>query len=81
MNFDFVIIVTLLSVVVTVVYLIHTILEVRKDKNEDKNLASKREEMMSDYDKILRSPYGLENAREKNTGTHFDDETVYLNRA
>lgn len=81
MNFDFVNIVTLFSAVVTVVFLIYTIFEVRKDKNEHKKLVSKREETMSDYDKVLRSTHGLENARERNTGMHFDDETVYLNRA
>lgn len=81
MNFDFVNIVTLFSVVVTVVFLVYTIFEVRKDKNEHKKLVSKREETMSDYDKVLRSTHGLENARERNTGMHFDDETVYLNRA
>lgn len=81
MNFDFVNIVTLFSAVVTVVFLVYTIFEVRKDKNEHKKLVSKREETMSDYDKVLRSTHGLENARERNTGMHFDDETVYLNRA
>lgn len=81
MNFDFVNIVTFLSVVVTALYFIHTVYETRKNENKRKNLKLRREEEMSDYEKILRSTYGLEEAREKNKGMHFDDETVYLNRA
>ena len=81
MNFDFVNIVTILSAVITVLCFIRVVYEVHKEKNEQKSLMSRKEEYMSDYDKILKSTYGLEKAREKNTGKHFDDETVYLNRA
>ena len=81
MNLDIVDTITLASVLVTVAFLVRTIYEARREKNEQKNIILKREEDLSDYDKILRSTYGLENAREKNTGTHFEDETIYLNRA
>ncbi len=81
MNIDFVNYVTIFTVIVTVVFLVRTILEVRKDKKEQENIVSKSENSMSDYEKILRSTHGLENAREKNRGTHFDDETIYINRA
>jgi len=81
MNIDFVNYVTIFTVIITVVFLVRTILEVRKDKKEQENIASKAEDSMSDYDRILQSTHDLENAREKNRGTHFDDETIYINRA
>lgn len=35
----------------------------------------------AEYEGILRATYWLENERQKNQGEHFDDESVYLNRA
>lgn len=80
-NVDFITFVTILSVIITIAFIVTTILEIYKDKKEQKNLIIKRQEMLSDYDKIIHSTYGVENAREKNKGVHFDNESIYLNRA
>lgn len=81
MSTDFINIATIITVVVTVIFLISTIMDARKSKKEQDSMASKAHDNMTDYDKILRSTHWLENAREKNSGTHFEDESIYLNKA
>lgn len=81
MNLDFVNIITALSVVVAIGFLVLTIYETRKERKRTELLSSKIKEEMNDYAKILQATRGIETAREKNKGIHFDDETVYLNRA
>ena len=39
------------------------------------------ENLNSEYQKILDSTYWLEHERQSNQGEHFEDESVYLNRA
>ncbi len=36
---------------------------------------------MTGYKKILAATHWLENERQRNTGEHYEDEVVYLNRA
>ena len=81
MNLDFVNIITALSVVVAIGVVVLTIYETRKERKRTELLSSKIKEEMNDYAKILQATRGIETAREKNKGIHFDDETVYLNRA
>lgn len=81
MNVDFVNIVTIMAVVITAVCLVRTILEVRAEKRESAVMKAKLAKEMTDYEKILRATYGIEKEREKNQGKHFEDESVYLNRA
>lgn len=81
MNIDYVNLITIFSVIITVIFLVRTIWEVRKDKKEQEKRVINIKNSMTDYEKILHSTHGLENAREKNKGTHFDNEEVYLNRA
>lgn len=81
MNIELINFLTILSVIIALIFLVNTILEAHKNKKEQEDLIVKRREMLSDYDKIIHSTYGVENAREKNKGVHFDDEIVYLNRA
>lgn len=81
MNLDFVNIITALSVVVAIGFLVLTIYETRKERKRTELLSSKIKEEMNDYAKILQATHGIETAREKNKGIHFENENVYLNRA
>ncbi len=80
MTFNFINIITVLSIAVTIFYLIITIRGARKEKRTD-TVSTPESLKLSDYDKILKSTHWVENERERNQGEHFDDETVYLNRA
>ena len=82
MNIDIVDIVTIMSVIITMTFLVLTILGAQKEKYKKNNggsVISKKE--LSDYQKILHATYGIEKEREKNNGKDFEDESIYLNRA
>lgn len=80
MNFDIVNIVTVIAVIGTLVFLIQAI---RTTYAQHQKSAAQVEpkETMTDYEKILHATHSIEKAREKNQGNHFEDESVYLNRA
>lgn len=82
MNFDFVDFLAVLSCTISAVFavrMIKDIISVRKQQRIA--LYQQNQEKMSEYKKILIATYWLEHERQKNKGEHFDDETIYLNRA
>lgn len=81
-NIDIINVVTIMSVIITMTFLIHTVLGIYREKRKKKyeeSIMSKKE--LTDYQKILHATYGIEKEREKNNGRHFEDEAIYLNRA
>lgn len=81
MNFDLIDIFSLFATIVTIGLVWNTIRENRRCKKEIESRKNGIEVIMSDYDRILASTRELEFEREKNSGEHFDDENIYLNRA
>lgn len=81
MNIDFVNVITVITALITICILIHTIISAKAEKRELSKSRIICQKEMSDYGKILHSTHWLEKEREKNQGEHFEDETVYLNRA
>ena len=81
MSIEFINIVTVASIIITIWFLATTIIANRKEKRNQTTSMPKSAKSQTDYDKILQSTHWLENEREKNQGEHFDDEKVYLNRA
>lgn len=84
MSFDIVNILALISCVVTIVFAYKIVTEMSAARRQqrikmvdDRQLASEK----SEYKKILEATHWLEHERQRNKGEHFEDETVYLNRA
>lgn len=81
MNFDIVNLLVIVSCLIALVPLYKfgkDIIYFRKQRinNENKKLIDD-----SEYKKILRATYWLENERQRNTGEHFEDESIFINRA
>lgn len=77
-------IINIITAVITLVTLgiaLHTYLNVAKEKKAPRQSTISKENEKEYYDEIVRITRSLEIEREKNTGEHFEDETVYLNRA
>lgn len=74
-------IIATVSIVITVAILLRTIQDVRTAKKDLQMKETQAKADLSAYEQILRATHKLETEREKNQGTHFDDESVYLNRA
>lgn len=81
MKLDYVNIIAVISSLVTLIFLFHTIYESKKIKKYINLKKSKIQDEMIDYDRILNVTRPLECAREKNNGVHFEDESIYLKRA
>lgn len=85
MNFDptyIIDIIAVVSTIITVAILWSTIRDVRNNTKKDLRLKKTQAEIdLSDYDQIIRATHEIETERQRNQGAHFEDETVYLNRA
>lgn len=84
MNFDptyIINIIAVVSTVITVAILWNTIRDVRNTKKDLRLKKTQADTDMSDYEQILRATHEIESEREKNQGTHFENENIYLNRA
>lgn len=82
MSFDFVDFLAVLACTISSVFafkMIKDIISVRKQQRDVQYQQSQEEK--SEYKKILNATYWLEHERQRNQGEHFDDETIYLNRA
>lgn len=79
MTFDFVNIITFVSILLATIALLSTFRQAKREKNSKENESMKVDS--DEYAEILRSTHWLETEREKNSGEHFSDETVYLRRA
>ncbi|MCQ2343577.1 MAG: hypothetical protein MJ002_01485 [Paludibacteraceae bacterium] len=81
MSFDSVNIITFVTLTVSLVYFARTgYLYIRKKKTNE-NLDGNSVCQDDHYKRILDSTHFVETERQMNKGEHFDDETVYLNRA
>ena len=72
---------SIISCIVTALLILRTVHDTRKQKKDIKNTATYMEKEMSDYDRIVMMTHALETERQRNRGVHFEDESVYLNRA
>lgn len=84
MNFDPTYIINIIAVVSTVITVAILWNTIRDERNTKKDLRLKKTQAdtdMSDYEQILRATHEIESEREKNQGTHFENENIYLNRA
>lgn len=84
MNFDLTYIIDIIAIVSSIVsfaILWNTIRDVRNTKKNLRLKKTQTEINLSDYDQILRATHEIETERQRNQGSHFEDETVYLNRA
>ncbi len=81
MNFDIVNILAVISAVASVVIFIKMTRDYVARRTLRTNKKIKQTAEGSEYQGILDATYWLEHERQKNQGEHFDDETVYLNRA
>lgn len=84
MNFDLTDIMTVFTViscVITLVLVLKTAADVRARNRHKREITIQRQDDLSEYDRIIRITHDLENERQRNSGEHFEDESVYLNRA
>ena len=83
MKLDFVNIVAIISAIIGIVIAIRTLREMVSDRKQRKIVENKIEVDVKDseYKIIESSTYWLEHERQRNKGDHYDDESVYLNRA
>lgn len=81
MSFDVVNILAVLSAVASVVICYKMIRDYIAHRTQHADGENKPMAGQSEYKDILAATYWLEHERQKNQGEHFDDETVYLNRA
>ena len=83
MNFD---IINVLAVISSLV-IIYMVIKMSKDmlafkrQHSPINRIDQGDTPKSEYSQILKSTYWLEHERQSNKGEHFEDESVYLNRA
>ncbi len=82
MNFDFVDFIAVVSFIAAIV-IIYKIVTDYMSLRKQINVVGKSvdDNGKSEYAKILDATYWLEHERQKNQGEHFEDESVYLNRA
>lgn len=83
MSFDIVNILAAVSCVVAIVFSYKMVTDIIATKKQlmkvvDKGVLASEE---SEYKKILEATHWLEHERQRNKGEHFEDETIYLNRA
>ena len=79
MNFDLTYIIDIIAIVssiVSVAILWNTIRDVRNTKKNLRLKKAQTEINLSDYDQILRATHEIETERQRNQGSHFEDETV-----
>lgn len=69
------------SIIITAILAYNTIRESRSEKDKSKTVIDNLKNQTDDYEDILEATRQLEFEREKNKGQHFEDESVYLNRA
>lgn len=74
-------IITILAIIIAVAAFIKEVITHKKEAKRSADKAEARLAMLSDYDIIAERTKDIEAERQKNTGEHFSDETVYLNRA
>lgn len=82
MKFDLVNILALLSLVATLVIIYNMVRDYVTEKKRISDIGKQTNDIeKSEYKKILNATYWLEHERQRNQGEHFEDESVYLNRA
>lgn len=83
MNFDFINVMTIIAAVISAIIAFRTIKEIISDRKHRKKTAEIIDESVEDseYKRIKASTYWLEHERQPNKGNHYEDESVYLNRA
>ena len=83
MSFDIVNILAVISCIVAIVLSYKMLKDIFAAKVHRMNVVDKdnSEIEKSEYKKILDATYWLEHERQRNQGEHFEDESVYLNRA
>lgn len=83
MNFDIINVLAFISSLV----IIYMVIKMTKDmlafkrQHSSVNRIDQGDATKSEYNQILKSTYWLEHERQTNMGEHFEDESVYLNRA
>lgn len=80
MSFDFVNFLAIISLVGIVVIFYKMVADYLSVRNRI-NAVDTKIDAIDEYNKILNATYWLEHERQRNQGEHFDDETIYLNRA
>lgn len=83
MSLDIVNIFAVISCVVVLVFSYKIVIDITSYRRNRIKIASKgsRTSEKSEYKKILEATHWLEHERQRNKGEHFEDESVYLNRA
>lgn len=84
MNFDLTDIMTVFTVIsciITLALVIRTAADARARNRRKRETTLQMLDELSDYERIIRITHDLENERQRNSGEHFEDESVYLNRA
>jgi hypothetical protein len=83
MNFDFITIVSMISGLIAIFLAVKVVKDIRSFRKQQPPAINvvQVECLNSEYQKILDSTYWLEHERQSNQGEHFEDESVYLNRA
>ena len=83
MSFNIVNILAVISCIVAIVLSYKMVKDIFTAKVHRENVVNKdnSEIEKSEYKKILDATYWLEHERQRNQGEHFEDESVYLNRA
>ena len=81
MSFDIVNILAVISAILSVVIFWKMTRDYVALKAQNTDIKTNQVVADSDYKEILDATYWLEHERQRNQGEHFDDETVYLNRA
>lgn len=83
MSFDIVNILAIISCVFAIVLLYKMVTDITTARRHrmkviDKSILTSEK---SEYKKILDATFWLEHERQRNQGEHYEDETIYLNRA
>jgi len=82
MKFDLVNILALLSLVATLIIIYNLVRDYITEKKRISDIGKQTNDIEeSEYKKILNATYWLEHERQRNQGEHFEDESIYLNRA
>lgn len=74
-------IIAILSIIITSWFAIRTIRESRASEKGAQTSGNDQKAISDGYNDILKVTHDLEFNREKNSGEHFEDESVYLHRA
>lgn len=83
MKFDIVNMMAVVSAVVALIFIVKTFKEALSDKQRHPKAPKAKGTSEGDveYQKMVNSIYDLEHERQRNTGDHYEDESIYLNRA